>query len=600
MRKKFVSLTAIVLIIVLALFCGCNAVSFGSEQFDDYLDELVYYMLANDALSVNFLLSDPSAYGLENSKATLSKPILNENDYYEAYSAYGSLTTDLMRFNFSNLTQKQKDTWQLLMYAFTDTASKKDYFYFQSGYLGSVSGMNCNLPVELAEFKFGDKTDIENYISLLNQSPDAFTAACDYEKIRVDNSYGRSDAIYQGIVDQCTQFAPAGKDEENFLIANFDTKIDAAEFLNEEEKQNFKSQNKTAMCDKLLPAYRNTAARIATLIGNAKNNQLGMSHYENGANYYQLLFSSKTSTTESVGAAFSNLSAFYRVSLQSFISSRDAYNALYGQNSLAQEIGKFTQNQDLTLNSLQTVISTLKTSIANDFPLLPESVPNATFSFVDQSLSEFYSPAAYFLSTVDSMSSPEIICINAHSDSEYNTYELLSHEGYPGHLLQNAYFKSTDIHPVRRLFAFTGYSEGWGNYAQFFTSKYYSEDAKVSKAYALYLQNKILSGLRISMIDILVNSNGADLNGIKSFVTESGLSFNNDADLTEYSQSLIDFVVENPANYPAYYYGYYKMISLRDRYKSVLGTSYTDLKFHTAVLEAGPMTFSQLEAKLFK
>lgn len=589
----------LVVALIVAILTACNPFAgFGGEKFDSYCDELVHYMLNGDALSVNFLLSEPSAFGLEDSTATLYKPILDSNKYYESYSAYGELQKDLKKFNYSALSNSQKATWQMLMNSFGETAKKKDFFYLQSGYLGSVSGTNCNLPVELAEFKFHKKLDVENYLSLLDQSKDAFKSYCDYEKIRVDNGYGRAGKIYQGIVDQCNGFAPSGKDGDNFLVASFNNRIDACVFLTGPEKIDYKEKNLDLLRTKLLPAYRDTAVAVAKFVNDPKNNSLGLAKYQGGADYYQIIFNSKTSSANTIEQAFTNLTGFYNKTLTSYLNMRNTYDTEYGLENLDGDIKAIYAENKTDIETLKSTICTLEQAINKDFPTLPDTIPAATFNYVDQSLSEFYSPAAYFLSTADSLSSPEIIYVNSYSTSEYNTFELLSHEGYPGHLLQNAYFKSTGAHPVRRLFGFTGYSEGWGNYAQFYTAKYFSTNAQKSLAYQIYLENKILTGVRVSLIDILVNGLGNNVENIEKFITSTGVTLTG-APLTEYAQSLVDFVVENPANYPAYYYGYYKLMSLKSRYQNTWGASYSDLNFHKAFLAAGPMTFEQLEETMF-
>ena len=48
-------------------------------------------------------------------------------------------------------------------------------------------------------------------------------------------------------------------------------------------------------------------------------------------------------------------------------------------------------------------------------------------------------------------------------------------------------------------------------------------------------------------------------------------------------------MVQNPAVYSSYGYGYYKMSALRDKYQG------SDLEFHTAVLSVGPTTYEILE-----
>ena len=53
--------------------------------------------------------------------------------------------------------------------------------------------------------------------------------------------------------------------------------------------------------------------------------------------------------------------------------------------------------------------------------------------------------------------------------------------------------------------------------------------------------------------------------------------------------SVYNYMVQNPAVYSSYGYGYYKMSALRDKYQG------SDLEFHTAVLSVGPTTYEILE-----
>ena len=45
-------------------------------------------------------------------------------------------------------------------------------------------------------------------------------------------------------------------------------------------------------------------------------------------------------------------------------------------------------------------------------------------------------------------------------------FTTLAHEGYPGHLYQTIFYESTDPDPVRSIFNFGGYVEGWATYAE--------------------------------------------------------------------------------------------------------------------------------------
>ena len=74
--------------------------------------------------------------------------------------------------------------------------------------------------------------------------------------------------------------------------------------------------------------------------------------------------------------------------------------------------------------------------------------PEIVVKFIDKAMEEHFSPAAYMTSAIDNLEK-EYIYLNGSSvltDGVYKynyLYTTLAHEGLPGHLYQNVYFKST-------------------------------------------------------------------------------------------------------------------------------------------------------------
>ena len=50
--------------------------------------------------------------------------------------------------------------------------------------------------------------------------------------------------------------------------------------------------------------------------------------------------------------------------------------------------------------------------------------------------------------------------------SSYDTYTLLAHEGFPGHLYQHEYFRRKETQELRHVLNFSAYSEGWATYVE--------------------------------------------------------------------------------------------------------------------------------------
>ncbi len=58
-----------------------------------------------------------------------------------------------------------------------------------------------------------------------------------------------------------------------------------------------------------------------------------------------------------------------------------------------------------------------------------------------------------------------VIYING-GKSSYDTYTLLAHEGFPGHLYQHEYFRRKETQELRHVLNFSAYSEGWATYVE--------------------------------------------------------------------------------------------------------------------------------------
>ena len=58
---------------------------------------------------------------------------------------------------------------------------------------------------------------------------------------------------------------------------------------------------------------------------------------------------------------------------------------------------------------------------------------------------------------------------------------------------------------------------------------------------------------------------------------------------------IYQYIVETPANYLKYYWGYLNFLDLRSRQQKKLGENFQLRDFHKKVLETGPVPFPVLE-----
>ena len=75
-----------------------------------------------------------------------------------------------------------------------------------------------------------------------------------------------------------------------------------------------------------------------------------------------------------------------------------------------------------------------------------------------------------------------MIYINpANNYDSLSLYTTLAHEGWPGHLYQTLYENSCGLNPVRNLFNFGGYTEGWATYVEWLSYSYAMADPKMAE-----------------------------------------------------------------------------------------------------------------------
>ncbi len=115
-----------------------------------------------------------------------------------------------------------------------------------------------------------------------------------------------------------------------------------------------------------------------------------------------------------------------------------------------------------------------------------------------------FSPAAYIVDTIDSpLSSPQSIYLNG--DFAPDLFPTIAHEGYPGHMYQNVYYKSLQPPAIRCLIDYGGYTEGWATYVEHYTPQYAPNQSLSNE---LYVLNDHLSLLITALLDIGVHYDG--------------------------------------------------------------------------------------------
>lgn len=554
------------------------------QEFEQYLDDYFKDVVTDDTLTYNYTIKDGADYGLEEPEVTLGDPGMTAEEIGQDKEEFEGWVKKLDAIDRSCLTEDQKLTYDVLDEYFEVSAGIFDNVYLYEPF-SPMRGLQANIATNFTDYRFDDKGDVERYIELLGQIPDYFAEYLDFEQEKSEKGYFMSDAVCDKVISQCKDFVA---DKENhFMKTTFNDNIDALDFLTDEEKAEYKEANKQAVENSLLPAFENVADVLSGLKGTGTNDG-GICNYDGGKEYYEYLLKNFAGTAKSPEEVIDMLDT----ELQKLMVSLYQY---YLGNQAAYEY--FAANYDSIF--AETDQMTASEMVDKMMETASEHYPDAgTINYkaeaLDKNLETIMDDVlAYYMAPAIDDPDNNLIRVNGlHTDGMWTT---LAHEGYPGHMLQNAYYMSTDPEPVRTLMNFLGYKEGWAMYACYDSLYYYEyeEPEYGDTIAALYQLNDEMSYLMMGRVDLGINYEGWTLQDTADYLTKNGMD-------GSAAQELYTTMVGDPAVYQSYSTGYYEMKELRDYAEEKMGDDFDLKTFNTIILETGPCQFDILKEQVDK
>ena len=291
---------------------------------------------------------------------------------------------------------------------------------------------------------------------------------------------------------------------------------------------------------------------------------------------------------------------------------KDYYRSLL---SLKTDLQRFRSDSSLTeedllffpLTDSEEMLKHLRKEMAGDFPSVTSSfdVPAlpATIKEVSPALEDFTAPAYYLVPPLDDNSQNSIYINNSSVPSGLQLYTTLAHEGYPGHLYQTTYYqiyrKEHNQPYLRSILNYGGYIEGWALYTEMLSYSYAAKllveetgNKDYELLYDIYSTERLASLSLLSLLDIGIHYYGLDYARVKELLAMHGIQ---DEDTVS---GIFEYIVEEPANYPKYYWSYLEILSLKEEVRQQMGEYYNDYSFHCFFLESGPSDFTSLREKI--
>ena len=151
------------------------------------------------------------------------------------------------------------------------------------------------------------------------------------------------------------------------------------------------------------------------------------------------------------------------------------------------------------------------------------------------------SPAFYMIPALDDTEENVIYVNQAQMGNKLTLYTTLAHEGYPGHLYQTVYYASTKPDPLRSIFNFGGYVEGWATYAEM--GSYYLADSLTREQAVLLQKNSSILLALYALADMGIHYDGGNRMDTVKFFKEYGVGS------AEIVNQIYDLIIGSPGNY---------------------------------------------------
>lgn len=542
--------------------------SAAEELFQEMIDDLFYDSVTSSGLTMHSMLTDPEAYGITEYPDTLGDYSLQgiRDNYAELREEYETLLS-IDREALSPALQIDYD----ILNSYMETESAGEQFLLYDHPFSSVSGIQVELPIVLAEYRFRTPEDVEHYLALLSCVDEYYDQLLKYVRAQGEAGIYLSDQTIDGVVDSCQTYLDS---PENGMMADtFLSRLDSLPELTEEQREDFITRNKELLSHDFKDAYLSLTDGLQDLKGKLEA-PVGASSLPDGRAYYEYLLKSSTFTSYQDPEALRNA-----------IMERMQAELKLVQERIAEdpELVRSVYSFDFAIQDPAEALLDLQEKLTADFP----KAPDCTYEIrmLPEALEPFTSPAFYLTPPIDTQDENFIYINQASASVSNNLYTVMAHEGYPGHLYQCNYFNAVNESRLRALMSFSCYVEGWATYVQYLA---YGWDDQITPELAEVLAvNESVYLALYALADYQVNYEGMTLPELQQFLNRLfGISN------PETAQSLYQIVCEDPANYMKYYVGYLEITEMRQAAERTLGADFQAKEFHTFLLDFGPAPFA--------
>lgn len=571
--RQIISAFLIFTLLVSVILSGCRGQSseIQNKKFRKFTEALFCQEVASNTVSLHYTLKEPGKYGIQDSPVTFG--------YFSTDQGARKISTEntqaaLERFSYRKLSKNNRLTYDVLNYYLELSKKENEYLLYEEP-LGIVSGVQTQIPVLLSEYQFHSKEDVDAYLELMKTTPEYFKSLIAFEREKAERGLFMAGYTADTVIEQCQAFLDMGN--SNYLISTFVDRIQRLTGLSEQEKSDYIQKNAYMLKTYVLPAYTKLIQSVMELKTYGKN-EAGLCYLPNGKEYYELTVQALTGSPRTVPE------------LQKLTKEQMKEDLEAMQQAAGMTARQAKETAVMDSSDPQEILNSLGMDIAKTFPNLPET--SVEVKYVPEAMEKHLSPAFYMIPALDDTKENVIYVNKAHMGNKLTLYTTLAHEGYPGHLYQTVYYASTNPDPLRSIFNFGGYVEGWATYAEM--GSYYLADSLTREQAILLQKNSSMLLALYALADMGIHYDGWNRMDTVKFFTQYGVGS------AEVVNQIYDLIIGSPGNYLKYYIGYVEFLELKKKWIEKKGDDFSQKEFHKAVLDVGPAPFEIVEKYMWQ
>ncbi len=437
---------------------------------------------------------------------------------------------------------------------------------------------------------FKTEKDYENFLTRMDKYAIWLDSATVYMKKGIDKGVVLPKALTLKVIPQFENMITA-KTEDNLFYTTIKT-IPAS--FSDKTKKDLASKYTKTIEEKLVPRFKKMTAFLKTEYLSASRTTSGINSFAFGKELYAAYVKQWT-TTEMTPEEIHELGlqevARLKAEMEKVkteVGFKGSIKEFFEVVRNKKELMPFTKPEEVIAN-FESIYARIKPNVDKFFALQPKSKfeIRRTEAFRENSAS-----AEYVKGAADG-SRPGIFYVPIPDVTKYNMYsdeDLFLHEAIPGHHFQISLQQENAALPDFRKYNWFGaYGEGWALY----TESLGKELGLYNDPYQYFgmLGSEMHRAIRL-VVDTGIHSKG--------WTREQAIqySLDNEAESEASITAEIERYMAIPGQALSYKVGQLKIIELRKKAETKMGSKFDIKKFHQIVLESGIMPLALLEKKV--